>query len=132
MSFRTDRNRNPTAFTTDLARQAGLEFEKDYKVGDSFQDSGHTFWTAYLLGDPVQLTLRVIDTLGFYSKGGAQRWIYIGIPKFIWNTLNPEQKRAVVGFMYEKEGGTELRNLFVPVAIGVEVSDKTQFGDKLG
>ena len=35
--FRTDRNNNPTAFTTSVAAEAGLILGTDYAVGDPFE-----------------------------------------------------------------------------------------------
>lgn len=117
--FRTDSHNNPTAFTTDLAREAGLSENVDFSQGDSFQEidhiSGtvlHTFYTARLLGDPIETTIRLINKVGFYTKLGQVRWIYIAIPFWIWTTLDPTTKRKVIGFMYQHEGGTELRGLF--------------------
>lgn len=121
--FRTDANNNPTAFTTDIAKEAGLVEGVDYVVGEGFEINGsatsgpRTLYTAKLLGDPIALTIRVIDAIGFYTKGGAQRWIYIAMPHFIWHNLLPDSisgpgKRDVIGFMYQREGGTEMRNLF--------------------
>lgn len=46
--MRTDRHSNPTAFTTDIAKQAGLVEGKDYSVGDAFGDNGQ-YNTAKLL-----------------------------------------------------------------------------------
>lgn len=116
--FRTDEHTNPTAFTTDIAKEAGLVEGVDYEQGTPFlapgstSDSARMFYTAKLLGDPIMLTIRVIDAIGFYTKGGAQRWSYIAMPHFVWNELDLEQKRDVIGFMYQREGGTEMRNLF--------------------
>ena len=107
--MRTDNNNNPAAFTTDIAKQAGLIYNVDYAVGDSF---GAGLFTARLLGDPIALTIQVIDAIGYYTKFGSQRWIYIAMPKFIWNSLTYEQKRDVIGFHYQHEGGTEMKSLF--------------------
>jgi hypothetical protein len=110
MSFRTDRHRNPAAFTVDLAKQAGLKLGVDYLVGDPFP--GGRFFTAKLLGDPVEITIRLIDRVGFFTKTGAQRWSYAAWPQFAWLALPVEVKRQVIGWMYQHEGGTELRALF--------------------
>lgn len=111
--YRTDLHRNPTAFTTDIAKQAGLLFGKDYIVGQSFGGDGHpVLYTAKLLGDPVALTIRVLDIVGFYTKAGAQRWVYIAMPDFVWASLPLETKRRVIGFMYSREGGTSMASLF--------------------
>ena len=112
LSFRTDRNNNPAAFTTDVARQAGLVEGVDYVVGDKFVEGGRTLYTARLLGDPVAVTIRVIDKVGFYNRVGSQRWVYIGIPEFVWKALSPADKKRVVHFMYKHEGGQELEPHF--------------------
>lgn len=110
--MRTDRNRNPAAFVTDLARQAGLVLGVDYEIGDGFQVGKQTLYTARLLGDPVELTIRVIDKVGYYTKTGAPRWTYIQMPKFVWAMLDPKQKRRVIAEHYRHEGGTEMAGLF--------------------
>lgn len=110
--YRTDRNRNPTAFTTALAREGGLKEGKDYEVGDSFRVEGKNYYTAKLLGDPVDLTLRLIDKVGFYTRHGKLRWNYIGIPHQAWRCLPCGVKLEVLGWMYSREGGTELKFLF--------------------
>lgn len=111
MSFRTDRNRNPAAFTVDIAKQAGLILGTDYVAGDPFPPPS-TFVTAKLLGDPIQLTIRVIDTIGYYTKAGQARWTYIALPKFVWDSLTPNLKKEVIAFHYQHEGGTEMLGLF--------------------
>lgn len=114
--MRTDKNRNPTAFTTDVAVTAGLVKGVDYEEGDPFQVPGThgpiTYHTARLLLNPIELTLRVIDKATFYTHAGGQRWTYIGIPKFIWDALARDQKVRVIGFMYGHEGGTAMKSLF--------------------
>ena len=110
--MRTDRNRNPAAFTVAMARQAGLKPGVDYEVGDPFQVDGATLYTAKLLGDPVALTIQVIDRLGFYTQHGGQRWTYIAMPPFVWDSLAGEVKRRIVGWMYGREGGSEMKGLF--------------------
>ncbi len=114
-TYRTDEHNNPTAFTTDIAKEAGLVLGTDYEVGRAFSVPGNTlktYYTAKLLRDPLKLTIQVIDTIGFYTFHGYIRWIYIGIPKWIWDTLTREQKVKVIGFMYGHEGGTQLKGLF--------------------
>jgi hypothetical protein len=107
---RTDANNNPTAFTTDLARQAGLGLGTDYEPGSPFPTGD--LITARILGDPVGVTIRLIDAVGFFTSHGAQRWTYIGLPRFVWKWLSLDQKRDVIGFMYQHEGGTTMRHLF--------------------
>jgi len=108
--YRTDRHRNPTAFTAGIARQAGLVLGKDYEIGDEFGDGRYR--TARLLGDPIELTIRVLDRIGFYTGAGQQRWNYIAMPEFVWDALTCHQRRKVVEFMYGREGGTDLAHLF--------------------
>jgi hypothetical protein len=108
--MRTDANNNPAAFTTAMAREGGLVLNVDYEAGDPFDDGN--YYTARLLGDPVALTVKVIDTVGFFTKLGVQRWEYIGVPKFVWDGLTPAAKTDVIGEMYRHEGGTQLVSMF--------------------
>lgn len=108
--MRTDDHNNPTAFTTAIAKQAGLELNKDYVQGDPFENG--KFFTARLLGDPVDLTIKVIDKLGFYTTVPHQRWTYIAIPFSLWLNLTKGQKAYIIGFMYQNEGGTAMKDLF--------------------
>ena len=117
--MRTDENNNPTAFTTDIAKEAGLVLGVDYEQGTPFASAipGRPFYTAKLLWDPIALTIRVINAVGFYTNLGSQRWSYIAMPQFVWHNLFPDSisgpgKCDVIGFMYQREGGTEMRNLF--------------------
>lgn len=112
--MRTDSHRNPTAFTTDIARQAGLVEGTDFTKGDPFGTgpNGPTFYTARIIGDPIQQTCRVINALGFYNKTGAQRWSYIAMPIEVWLNCGADLKIAIIGGMYHREGGTEMKNLF--------------------
>ncbi len=115
-NFRTDTHNNPTAFTTDVAADAHLKLGTDYTQGAPFDvPNGSTFLTLYtarLIGDPIALTIRVIDALSFATKIGTSRWGYIEMPKFTWDLLTAPQKRDVVGWMYQREGGTAMRHLF--------------------
>lgn len=108
---RADRNHNPTALSVDLAHQAGLELGTDYARGDDFQADGHTYYTARLLHDPIWLTLRVIDKVGFFA-GSRHRWNYIAIPPGVWGTFSRYQRILTVKSMYWSEGGTEMAQLF--------------------
>ncbi|MFA6278456.1 MAG: hypothetical protein WC622_17045, partial [Pedobacter sp.] len=108
--MRTDRHNNPTAFTTDIARIAGLKEGVDYVVGDSF--SNGRYKTARLLGDPVDTTIKVIDKIGFYTDSGEQRWKHTAMSKSKWNNLSYEQKKNVIKQMYQREGGSQLLNKF--------------------
>lgn len=110
--MRTDANNNPTAFICDLAKEAGLIHGVDYIEGWPFSVNGQTFYTARLLGDPIALTIRVIDKCGFFTIPPYQRWVYIAIPFFLWKELSFDQKKEVICYMYKFEGGTELGPLF--------------------
>jgi hypothetical protein len=116
LSFRTDRNNNPAAIITDMAKTGGLVEGTDYVQGDPFTVPGTngpvTYYTAKLLGDPIQLTIRVIDNVGYYTTRGGQRWTYIAMPKFVWDGLDAPTKKKVIGFHYQHEGGTEMKGLF--------------------
>lgn len=110
--MRTDAHNNPTAFTTDVAQNAGLQENVDYVQGDSFTAGLHVYYTARLLGDPIEITIRVIDKIGYQTRLGYARWTYINLPKFVWDALTHDQKRDVIGYHYQHEGGTEMRHLF--------------------
>jgi hypothetical protein len=109
-TMRTDRSNNPTAFTTDIARLAGLKEGTDYTKGDSF--GGGKYHTAKLIGDPVAKTIAVIDKIGFYTQSGKQRWTHTAIPQSQWNSLNYNQKKQVIKQMYQKEGNQGALNQF--------------------
>jgi hypothetical protein len=110
--FRTDLNNNPTAMIFALAAEGGLALNTEYVEGTPFESGGVTYYTAKLIGDPIQLTIRVITSVGYYTPTGQQRWSYIGMPRFIWDALTPAQQRDVIGYQYQYEGGTAMRNLF--------------------
>ncbi len=109
--MRTDANNNPAAFTTDIAKQAGLELNVDYCAGDPFP-APSTLVTAKLLGNPVDITIRVIDKIGYKTHAGTNRWIYISLPKFVWDSMTHDQKRDVIGYHYQYEGGSAMRGMF--------------------
>lgn len=103
-------NNNPTAFTTDVAKTMGLIEGQDYIAGTPFTDStGQTLYTAQLLGDPIQTTIKGLDQGGFYTASGAPRWSYVSqLPQDIvnnWANATPDQKEQVVQDMYQFEGG---------------------------
>lgn len=109
-AMRTDRNNNPTAFTTDLAKQAGLVLGKDYVVGDKFPTGN--LYTARLVGDPVATTIKLIDKVGFLTASGQPRWTYANIPQSQWNRLTYDQKKSVVQQMYQREGNQGALNTY--------------------
>ena len=118
---RTDRHLNPTAFTTDIAEQAGLQEGVDYEKGDPFpkEEGGDRFHTAKLLKDPIDTTIKVIDKIGLLSDLGSPRWKSKGISDTEWGkwekewpNMSKEQKIEVIKKMYSGEGGTKLNQLF--------------------
>lgn len=109
--MRTDDNNNPAAFTIDIAYQAGLVYGSDFVNGTTFPFPS-TLITAKLIGDPISQTIRVIDTVGYRTKAGYPRWTYICLPDFVWRVLTFEQKRDVVGYHYQNEGGIAMKELF--------------------
>lgn len=110
--FRTDRNRNPTAFTTDIAHQGGLTEGVDYTKGDPFQVGNEIFYTAKLLGDPIALTIKVINKIGFFNGEFRPRWTYLQMEFALWTELSELQKKFVISLMYQAEGGVEMKGLF--------------------
>ncbi len=107
-AMRTDRHNNPTAMTTDLAKQAGLKEGIDYVAGDKFAGG----ITAKFLKDPIAETIKVIDKLGFYTQGGGQRWKHTAMSKNQWDKLAYADKKEIIKKMYQKEGGSSLLKLF--------------------
>lgn len=113
MPFRTDRHNNPAAFTTDVAASGNLDLNVDYVQGDPFKVGSKVYYTARLLGDPIEITIRLIDKIGYFTKTNIQRWTYMAIPKKLWDSFSPAQKKLAIQIHYEHEGGTELKKLFV-------------------
>ncbi len=113
MSFRTDLNNNPTAFTTNVAA-LGLVLGVDYVQGDPFPppNEGHLY-TAKLLGDPIAVTIKLLDKVGFRVRSGYPRWTYVDLLNEHWNSFSPQLKKSFIGLMYGHEGGTELKHLFL-------------------
>lgn len=118
--MRTDRHNNPAAFTVDIARQAGLVEGVDYVRGDAFPDNPNLF-TAKLLGNPIETTIRVINKIGFMTQSGQNRWTYTdtipGANNKDWNKLGFQEKAQVIKDMYRHEGGNG--SLF-----GINMDDK--------
>lgn len=106
--MRTDRHNNPAAFTIDIAKQAGLVEGVDYVRGDAFPDNPNMF-TAKLLGNPIETTMRVISKIGFMTQSGQNRWTYTdsipGANNEDWQKLSFQEKAQVIKDMYRHEGG---------------------------
>ncbi len=109
IGMRTDRNNNPTAMTTDVAKAGGLVEGVDFIKGDSFANGKYN--TAKLIGDPVDKTIKAIDKMGFQTASGQPRWTYINMPKSQWDALDKNGKRQVIATMYKNEGGSKLKSL---------------------
>lgn len=108
---RTDRNNNPTAMTTDVAKEMGLIEGKDYvNTGDVFD--GGKLATAKLLGDPISTTIKAIDNGGFQTASGKPHWSYINMPKSQWDAMSYAEKKTTVQSMYKHEGGSALNKYF--------------------
>jgi len=110
--MRTDDNNNPAAIITQLAAQGGLIEGVDYVQGTPFEAGGVTYYTAKLLGDPIALTIKVIDKVHYKTASGAPRWPYADLPNWVWNGFTTDQKRDMIGYHYMMEGGTAMRGLF--------------------
>jgi len=110
--MRTDDHNNPTAMTTAVALLGGLILGTDFEIGEPFDVAGFEFHTARLIGNPLNLTIKVIDKIGFITKGGSPRWEYIRFPHFVWLSFEQSTKVDVIGWMYEHEGGSLMRALF--------------------
>lgn len=110
--MRTDRHNNPTAMTTDVAKTLGLKEGVDYTKGDPFKSGDTTLYTANLIGDGIQTTIKGLDNAAnskdkqaFYTGSGNQRWVHTAMTDQAWLGLSPEQKKNIVLQMYQKEGG---------------------------
>ncbi len=93
--------------------KVGIEFDLpggEFVNGDPFPTG--PLITAKLIGDPIALTIRVLDKVGYFTRAGTARWTYIDMPKFVWDMLTNEQKRIVIHFHYVHEGGTTMLALF--------------------
>lgn len=109
--MRTERNNNPTAMTTDVARSLWLVEWIDYTVWDPFQSGSWTLYTAKLLWDPIETTIKALDTAAstgrwaFYTSGWKQRWTHTAMSDAKWLWLSNEEKKQVVLDMLKREWG---------------------------
>lgn len=108
---RTERNNNPTAMTTDVAKSLWMVEWVDYVQWDSFKtDEWKTLYTAKLLGDPIQTTIDAFNAAAsrwtpiFYTKWWAQRWKHTAMSNEEWLALSDEQKAWVIAQMLQREG----------------------------
>lgn len=107
--------------TTAVAASLGLTLGADYEPGEPFQAGATTLQTARFLRDPLMTTIKALDQTAalpgkaaFYAANNpfAPRWTYIAIPDELYLSLTHEQKKALIGWMYAREGGTEMAGLF--------------------
>ncbi len=114
--MRTERNNNPTAMTTDVAKMLGWELGVDYEIWDSFTTgSWTTLYTAKLIWDPVETTIRLIDRWiangidPFYRANWQWRRSYISsiwITKDKWSKMTYDEKAEVIKKMLQHEWGS--------------------------
>lgn len=108
-NMRTERNNNPTAMTTDVAKTLWMVEWVDYIVWDKFPDSN--LHTARLLWDPIETTIRAFDNAAakgiwiFYTQWWKQRWSHTAMTNEQWKKLTDEQKRNVIYAMLQREWG---------------------------
>jgi hypothetical protein len=109
---RTERNNNPTAMTTDVAKSLWMVEWVDYVQWDSFKDKKrNTLYTAKLLGDPIQTTIDAFNAAAsrwtpiFYTQWWAQRRSHTAMSNEEWLALSDEQKAWVIAQMLQREGG---------------------------
>lgn len=112
-NMRTDRNNNPTAMTTDVAKTLWLVEWVDYTVWDPFQwGNWNTLYTAKLIWDWVTTTIKWLDNAAldpnksaFLTWGGAPRRTHTSMTDQEWLALDQAWKQAVVAEMYRREWG---------------------------
>lgn len=109
---RTERNNNPTAMTTDVAKSLWMVEWVDYVQWDSFKTKEwKTLYTAKLLGDPIQTTIDAFNAAAsrwtpiFYTQWWAQRWTHTAMSNEEWLALSDDQKAWVIAQMLQREGG---------------------------
>lgn len=61
----------------------------------------------------INATVALIDSIGFYTSTGGQRWDYIAIPQSQWMSLSTTEKRNTIERMYIHENGRNGNNMFV-------------------
>lgn len=107
--MRTDRHNNPTAFTTDVAKQGWLVEGVDYVKGDPFSWwDGRVYYTAKLLWDGYEKTIKAMDNY-VNQKWYLPKWTYaakIWLTKDFWKTASYQEKINMVTKMYNNEWGS--------------------------
>lgn len=110
--MRTERNNNPTAMITDVAKSLWWVEGVDYVVWDSWKNNEwKTYYTAKLLWDPIDTTIKLLDNAAktwkwaFYTAGWKQRWTHTAMTDDAWLKLSNDQKKQVVLNMLQREWG---------------------------
>lgn len=114
--MRTERNNNPTAMTTDVAKMLGWVLWVDYEIWDSWTSADwRVYYTAKLIWDPIETTIRLIDRWiangidPFYRANWQGRWSYISkiwVTKDKWLNMSPSEKANVIAQMLKYEWGS--------------------------
>ncbi len=112
-TMRTERNNNPTAMITAYAKQLwGVEWV-DYVQWDSFTSTDenwvtHTYYTAKLIGDPMDKTIELIDR--WVANNAKQNvfsaWSYakdLWMTNEKWKNMSREEKEALILKMLQHE-----------------------------
>lgn len=132
-TMRTERNNNPTAMTTDVAKMLWWELGVDYEIWDAFTTAdGKTLYTAKLIGDPIETTIRLIDRWiangidPFYRANWQPRWSYISkiwVTKDKWLNMSSSEKADVIAQMLKHEWGSMENMLYYVDKWGNEAVD---------
>ena len=85
--FRTVVNNNPTAFTTDVAKDGGLTLNADYVQGTPFEAGDETYYTAKLIGDPAAVTTKLLGGQVIDAEPGTPG-LKIGLVSMTVNSLD--------------------------------------------
>ena len=112
-TMRTERNNNPTAMITAYAKQLwGVEWV-DYEIWDSFTSTDenwvtHTYYTAKLIGDPIDKTIELLDrwVANNVKQNVFSAWSYakdLWMTNEKWKNMSREEKEALILKMLQHE-----------------------------
>lgn len=105
---RTERNNNPTAMITAKAKQLGWILWEDYEIWDSFVgEDWRTYYTARLIGDPIETTIRLLDRwLEKWLANIFSGWTYaskLWLNNEVRRNATPDEKREIIYNMLAQE-----------------------------